>query len=633
LSIRFPTPLSEGTNKEKMMSRIPHGLTALSEAASRAPETAHNPTVELNLKNALPCLSAPTHFDYMFPTLQSEPDALLPETEQTVANLKRLGRAMSESGRARQLDSATPAAYTYFGQFLDHEITYTLEAVPGSMPSLNDPSLAPLPLATVREKIRNGRSSKLDLDCVYGSLLHSNPEFRDGDRMLLGRVSETGNRPPGKDDLNDLNRRPPSNDPEIDRTAIIGDPRNDENLIVAQLHVAFLRAHNALIDRGHSFAEASLLLRQHFQWLVVHDFLNRIADPEIVTEILARGRNLFYTPPAGELFMPLEFSVAAYRFGHSMVRNVYRYNLNFPQATLGQLFRLTALSGNINPTPGSGFDSLPENWIIEWEDFLDGGRNMARRLDTHLTEPLSELRDFAGNPLPDEAILSVRNLLRGYMLRVPTGQAAAIKLGLQPMTAREIEMAVGQEQAQILRETGFSNRTPLWYYILAESANHLPDHLGPVGSTIVAEVLIELVRRSEDSILSQKNWRPTLGAVPGRFTLRDLLRLAGVQGAKPMLIIEKVRQRKSELKANRAEAKKNSERAVAAVQAGIRSKAWKAYMEQFADTPEQLMRLMGTDGTLGDKELDRNRAYLVANAVCGAGSTDTLDMGVETIDN
>jgi len=456
------------------MPRISHGQTEPLEAVNLTPETAHDPNAGLNLADALPGAPPPSHFDYMFPTLQSEPGALLPETEQTVANLKRLGRAMSESSDAPQSDSATPAAYTYYG-------------------------LSP----------------------------HGNPEFRDGDRMRLGRVSATGNRPPGKDDLNDLNRRPPSSDPKIDREAIIGDPRNDENLIVAQLHVAFLRAHNALIANGHSFAEASLLLRQHFQWLVIHDFLKRIADPETVNKILTRGHNLFYTPPAGELFMPLEFSVAAYRFGHSMVRGVYRYNLNFPQATLGELFTLTAFSGNINPIPGQGFATLPENWIIEWEDFLDGGRNPARRIDPHLTEPLSALRDFAGNPLPDEAMLSVRNLLRGYQLRIPTGQAVAKKLGLQPMTAAQIEAAAGEAQAQILRETGLSTRTPLWYYILAESANHLPDHLGPVGSTIVAEVLIELARRSEDSILSQANWPPTLGAAPGRFTLHDLLRLAG----------------------------------------------------------------------------------------------------------
>lgn len=511
------------------MPRTSHGQTAPLETVNLALETAHNMNAELNLPITLLGVPATPPFDYMFPSLQSDPDAVLPETAQTVTNLKRLGEAMSESGNAPQQDSATPAAYTYFGQFLDHEITLTLEATSGSLPPLNDPKLSPLSLAVVRKAIRNGRSPRLDLDCVYGLLPHGDPEFRDNDRMRLGRVSTAGNRPPGKDDFNDLNRKPPSpSDPKIDRAAIIGDARNDENLIIAQLHVAFLRAHNELIARGHSFTEASLLLRQHFQWLVIHDFLKRIADPEIVNEILERGHNLFYTPPAGELFMPLEFSAAAYRFGHSMVRNVYRYNRNFPQATLEDLFRLTAFSGNINPATGQPPPTLPENWIIEWEDFLDGGDNPARRIDTHITEPLFALRDFAGKPLPDGAMLSVRNLLRGYQLRVPTGQAVAKAMDLPVMSKEDIEKAAGATQVEVLRETGFSTNTPLWYYILAESANHLPDHLGPVGSTIVAEVLIELVRESEDSILNRAGWAPSLGPSSKRFILQDLLRLAGV---------------------------------------------------------------------------------------------------------
>lgn len=510
------------------MARTSHGQTEPLDAAIPAPMPASELGAELSSTEALPSATAPSHFDYMFQKLQSDPDALLPESAQTVLNLKKLGRAMSESGDALQSDSVTPAVYTYFGQFLDHEITFTRETSLGSLPLLNDTHFGPLPHGTIPGRITNGRTPRLDLDCVYGSSPQGNPEFRDGDRMLLGKVSATGNRPPGKDDLNDLNRKPPSNDPKIDREAIIGDPRNDENLIVAQLHVAFLRAHNALIDRGHSFTEASMLLRQHFQWLVVHDFLKRIADPEIVNEILKRGHNLFYTPSAGELFMPLEFTVAAYRFGHSMVRSAYRYNLNFPQAKLGQLFTLTAFSGNINPTSGQSFATLPENWIIQWEDFLDGGRSRARRIDPHLTEPLSTLSNSAGEPLPDEAMLSVRNLLRGYQLRIPTGQAIAKTMGLEPLEAKEIERVAGKAQAEILRETGLSTRTPLWYYILAESSNHLPDHLGPVGSTIVAEVLIELVRESENSILRQAGWAPSLGPSPGRFVLQDLLKLGDV---------------------------------------------------------------------------------------------------------
>jgi hypothetical protein len=117
------------------------------------------------------------------------------------------------------------------------------------------------------------------------------------------------------------------------------------------------------------------------------------------------------------------------------------------------------------------------------------------------------------------------------MLRIPTGQAVAAALSLPVMSPNDIEavaQSVSDEQLSAVRDSGFSERTPLWYYLLAEAAANPLGTLGPVGSTIVAEVLIGIVRNSKDSILRQKNWQPTLGTTPGRFELRDLLRLAGV---------------------------------------------------------------------------------------------------------
>jgi len=291
--------------------------------------------------------------------------------------------------------------------------------------------------------------------------------------------------------------------------------------------MAFLRAHNAIVAQGHTFDEAKKMLRRHYQWIVIKDFLNRIADPEIVNRVLTKG-NRFYQPAPDQSFMPLEFSVAAYRYGHSMVRSTYNYNINFRGATaptLERLFTLTALSGRLG-----GFATLPENWIIQWDNFLDEGSNRARPIDTRLSEALFHLQSF-GQPVPKEARLPVRNLLRGYLLRLPTGQAVAKALGLPVMTPREIEEVAGRvspNQLKAVRARGFSERTPLWYYILAESANRLSSVLGPVGSTIVTEVLIGLVRNSQDSILRKRNWQPTLGSTPGRFTLRDLLKLGGV---------------------------------------------------------------------------------------------------------
>jgi hypothetical protein len=432
--------------------------------------------------------------------------------------LMRLGATMGESAQYCPPDSLIPSVYTYFGQFVDHDIT--LETKSDGLANLSDSNLQPLALETIRAEIKNGRSPEMDLDNLY-----YRPAPRINSKMILGRVSNGGRRPRGKDDRNDLPRAPRNpNDPKADRAALIGDQRNDENVIIAQLHVAFLRAHNAIADRGRTFDDAQRLLRQHYQWIIVKDFLPRICDPWIVSDVLLHG-NRFFLPLKDSLYMPLEFSVAAYRFGHSMVRNHYRYNDNFRGATLGDLFSLTAFSGRLRDV-----DSLPESWIIEWENFIDGGANRARPIDTALSESLFDLTAFGG-PMPIEARLPVRNLLRGYLLRLPTGQAVADALGVATMTVAEIEAvaaSVGDEQLRAVQAGRFSERTPLWYYILAEAAAGGSDRLGPVGSTIVAEVLIGLIRGGKDSILRERNWQPTLGKAAGRFDLSDLLDLAGV---------------------------------------------------------------------------------------------------------
>jgi len=472
-------------------------------------------------------------FGFLFPQLQDDPDNLLPERRATHNALVNLGLAMRDTGGAGGGNIGLPAAYTYFGQFVDHDIT--LEASSATLPELFEPDLAPLPLAQIESNIRNARTATLELDSVYGLLAP-----RVGAKMKIGKVTEIGGRPAGKDDNNDLPREPRISDPVHDRAALIGDPRNDENTIIAQLHVAFLRAHNELVDGGANSNRARRRLRQHYQHIVLHDFLGRIADPTIVDDIIENGNRVY--DPGDDVFMPLEFSVAAYRFGHSLIRRDYEFNINFQPATLDQLFTFTALSGQLGGEgPIPQFDTLPENWIIEWENFVDTGTpfNRARRIDTNLVEPLFELKDLRGRSLPENRkSLAARNLLRGYLLRMPTGQAVARRLrkkleGVRDVTVlgpNQIRNSVSSEQAQILEDAGFLQRTPLWYYILAE-ASILADgrRLGPVGSTIVAEVLVGLVRRSENSILNVTDWNPNLPSEePDEFTLSDLLRFAGV---------------------------------------------------------------------------------------------------------
>ena len=514
------------------MARLSHGGVLTLEEFRKARDAVAESSAESPLGFAVMAQTVDTKdFGFLLSDLQDDPDNLLPESRRTRDALVQLGRAMQASGGG---DSAIPAAYTYFGQFVDHDITLELKSA--DLPDLVDPDLTPLGRTEIRRKIRNARTATLELDSVYGG-----PAPRDGEKMRIGKVAQSGGRPPGKDDNNDLPRRGRSTNPELDREALIGDPRNDENLIVSQLHLAFLRAHNRLVNQGEDFQGARRLLRQHYQHIILHDFLKKIADPQVVNETIAQ--NLIYTPAEDRLFMPLEFSVGAYRLGHSMARAEYDFNLNFPAATFEQLFTFTALSGQLGGEGGAPeFDTLPELWIIEWEHFVDVGAplNKTRGIDTRLVEPLFLLRDVEGHTLPgDQARLAVRNLLRGYLLRLFTGQAVARELGqrlqgvrtIPVLTLQQIKDVANDEQLQVLQDAGFlGRRTPLWYYILAE-ADFLEGgkRLGPVGSTIVAEVLVGLIRRSEGSILRTANWQPTLpSAQPGTFTLTDLLRFARV---------------------------------------------------------------------------------------------------------
>ncbi len=526
------------------MARLGHGATveldAVLDARAKVSDAIAAAAADTPLSFAAPKVADLQDFDFMFPRLQEDPDNLLVPTRETRDGLIELGRSMRDTASDLPSgDSSIPAPYTYFGQFVDHDIT--LEAASAELKDLLSPLLKPLTLSQIRDRLQNARTATLDLDSVYAP-----PAPRDRDRLVVGKVTPLRGtaapllRPKGKDDFNDLPREPRNPDQKFDRAARIGDPRNDENTIVAQLHTAFLRAHNALVDRGHRFEAARRLLRQHYQWLVLRDFLPRVADARVVEKVLRDG-NRFFRPEAGRFFIPLEFTVAAYRFGHTMVRSSYNFNVNFNRggkpgttpATLGLLFTFTALSGDFDPRPSRqpphlrGTDTLPDNWIVEWERLFG---EHARRLDTRLVEPLFELTDSTGHPeMGDRGRLAVRNLLRGYLLRIPTGQAVARAVGVTPLTPKQITSSVHPQQAEVLKKRDFLERTPLWYYLLAEAGRvGKGQRLGPVGSVIVAEVLTELVRRSEDSILAIPGWKPTLGKTPGTFELPDLLRLAGV---------------------------------------------------------------------------------------------------------
>lgn len=498
-----------------------------------------------------------TTVGFMFGDLADDPANRLPEGKTTVDAMVMLGQAMAVDSSSAE--SGIPAAYTYFGQFIDHDITKTLfdESLqpPGGPDVIEDEALKPLPREKVIELVSNARTASLDLDSVYDGLALE--ALQPGGTFRLGVVSPSEFGPiQTADRFHDLPRRDlipdPQNeeDQERDRQALIGDPRNDENLLVAQLHVAILRSHNKLVtERGLTSEEARTAIRRRYQWSILHDFLPRVCDPGVVKDILANGPSVWTAASKADLFIPVEFSGAAYRFGHSMIRGEYSHNATFSpppgrvRATFNFFFTFTALSGDLTLEDGPSKKSptLPDNWTIEWHRFfgtdtLPASLNPARRIDANLTPELGNLRNFQGLPIQDlMGRLATRNLLRGYLLGLPTGQAVANRLGLPPLPEDTLRKATPSGLKEKIEEAGLLTRTPLWFYILAEAGDpEGPDgqHLGPVGSRIVTETLWNLAKHAKDSVIEDPPSQAELDS--GEYTLKGLIKI-GQDAALPPL--------------------------------------------------------------------------------------------------
>lgn len=451
-------------------------------------------------------------FARMFPELAGAAHRL-PNGLETVDRLLALAATMAEEGdapaqpRARsEGDSAVPAAYTYLIQFVLNDMVWERRAArPAAGAALE---LGPLESL---DGLLNRRSGRPDLESLYDAPR----DPANVQRMLVGPVAPSPcglPRPARKADLNDLPRDPCNRNPGRDRQARMGDARNDANLILSQLNVAFLKAHNALVEGGLSFQEARAALRRRYQWMVLNDLLGRLCDPQVLAEVRGQGPRAWPEARPGELFVPVEFAAAAFVLAPTMARASYDYNAGFLNMERGALATRIALGG-----AARGCESLPEHAIISWEGFLPleaMAPQRARALDTRLAGPA----DAA-------AATAQHHLLKGFQLGLPTGQAVAARLHLAPLRGEGLLAAL--PEAQRAAAAPFAEATPLWFYILAEAgdpAGPAGAHLGPVGSRIVAETLWALARQSEAALAE-----PQGGLEFERFTLSDLVLLAGDQ--------------------------------------------------------------------------------------------------------
>ena len=601
-------------------STLPGGTRRLSAVAPGAQMRA---TTEGQVEAGLSGTDAQS-FGYMFPDGAGVPGA----DAATVDALKALADAMTEApGDPADANSSMAPILTYFGQFIDHDITANTDRdapQPNPISEMTGPVVEPLDRAQVVSNIVNLRNGSLRLDSLYGEGPTDTPftmlvreamrDPADRAKMRLGSVQpvpvgDTIDLPAdgGADlprlgamiddpnsglSLADLEGLPDGEFKDgfikggvVNRArAMIGDGRNDENLLVAQLHLSFLRLHNAQADRltgtipdaDERFVEAKRRTILIYQWFVVNVYLPKICEPAIVDAVKAAGAPLYkdfrarVASSASELPLPLEFSVAAFRFGHSMVRAEYDHNKNFGKngivkenASFMELFSFTG-GDNLGQTAiGQSFDRLPSNWPIDWSRFAkdvpDHPDQRARKIDTKLAPPLTDMfkESNAGGEL--QRILrhlAERNLRRSHRLNIPSGQAAVAAVNaFDAASTAVVEAAVHQvaykdpycdhqpdpvpdgqggisalppavmgdgPTGQALSDAGMLDATPLWFYCLREAEVTAGDTLGPLGSRLVAETLIGLVIEDDQSY-----WHE--GIVAGAWTPAEI-----AEGAAPI---------------------------------------------------------------------------------------------------
>ncbi|HEX2045084.1 MAG TPA: heme peroxidase family protein [Gaiellaceae bacterium] len=457
------------------------------------------------------------------------------------ANLEKIGNAMAAGGGGA---SQIPAGYTYLGQFIDHDLTFDRTRV------MLGERVAPVQLL-------QARSPSLDLDSLYGAGPTDPRSARfyaaDGLHLKTGRtVAAEGIAAKDGFDL----PRGAGTTAAAKRRAVIPDPRNDENLAVAQTHLAFIRFHNRVVDTlpssvppAQRFARARELVTKHYQWMIRTDYLPRICAPGIVNDVFSNGRKAFErgAAPTQVPTMPIEFSVAAFRLGHSMIRRAYNWNKIFDDGfgSLDLLFVFSAGSGDLG-----GSQRLPSTWIADFRrlyDFREANRanlavpeakfNRAMRIDTTL---VPTLRDLPGFPAA-EANLAFRNLTRAKMVRLGTGQQMAAFLRGKGVTLTKLTSAQireGRNGAQLdgltrNQRASLARDTPLWFYVLREAELNR-GRLKGVGARIVAETFHRAMEGSQASIVRDPAWRPTLGPNSTTFRMVDLL-LFAFEGRKALL--------------------------------------------------------------------------------------------------
>jgi hypothetical protein len=437
---------------------------------------------------------------------------------------------------AKYISPDIPAVFTFVGQFIDHDLTMNainLFEPQGEPASPNPPGVAPIP-----NPIVDGASPLIDLDSVYGPRAKLGAPLSalyEGDKFRL--VTANG--------ITDLPR-------DADGAATIADKRNDENQMILQVHLLVERMHNKFVEDGASFEEARKQTIFNWQFMILNDYLPRIIQAETLAYVLTQVG----LPDFGELkhkpcrdlatgmlrvSMPHEFAIG-FRFGHSQLKRGYKLNSHYPAGSL--LFDNSLVGTGPNGTEYNdlrGGQTLRAKNHIDWPVFFARSAPvLSNRIDRFVTARVFDLPESA---IPDDikyiGNLPHRNLIRSRQVGLCSGEALAKFYSIPAVAPGQIEPDASKRDLYEQNERphpGEAHKfeTPLWYYILREAEltngpGPNASKLGPLGSRLVAEVIVGAIAYAPLSVAKESSWSSTIpGALsdpgPPSDHLRNIIR-------------------------------------------------------------------------------------------------------------
>jgi heme peroxidase len=470
-----------------------------------------------------------------------------------------------------------PSGYTYLAQLAAHDLISNI----APLPRLGDP---------VSCLARDFRLGRLVLDTIYGGgpLATPLPYAVAGDPANQRYNLRLGYGPPNEN-VEDpkqpgvrLRQPPNTNAParDIGRVAcpyltdapgdgppdpLIADPRNDDHVIISQLTALFHEFHNivcaklAAKDGGKTddfstyrrFLEARKAVTIAYRRIVVEDLLQRLLEPNVYA-YYADPKTRYpadFLDQVDDERVPVEFSHAAYRFGHVMIRFSYTLNgkrdngkipLPGKPGKYQNIPDTASIKEILDRSSARRADKLPLacTWLVDWSRFFDlggepaydpGGKpylNLSRRIAPDVGGgTLGSNNELFGNEEHRVGGLFLRDLIRGTHASMRTVNSLVEKLRAPEVARSPLLNDASFREKEIRRwlsesaEHSFSDsdlseisrNPPLFFFVLFEAAHsHNGQHLGTLGSTILAEVFFAAHKKTRTELEDDASLQPAL---------------------------------------------------------------------------------------------------------------------------